>query len=191
MSADNRKLFEMVERMPTFSQSVVRILQLTSTGDAAPKELVRLVEHDPILTMKVLKLVNSAYFGLGRQVTSIKQGVVYIGVNTIKHLAISIAAIGARRIVAEHRARHLVFVIDLGHRHDIAVPREKRRKPTDRVGDLIDFRKQQQPRITPLRHRAEPVRPHHPAIRRRQIVVLVRSEDHIVSPVRRWHTMSS
>jgi HD-like signal output (HDOD) protein len=95
MSADNRKLFEMVERMPTFSQSVVRILQLTSTGDAAPKELVRLVEHDPILTMKVLKLVNSAYFGLGRQVTSIKQGVVYIGVNTIKHLAISIAAIGA------------------------------------------------------------------------------------------------
>jgi HD-like signal output (HDOD) protein len=95
MSADNRKLFEMVERMPTFSQSVVRILQLTSSGDAAPKELVRLVEHDPILTMKVLKLVNSAYFGLGRQVTSIKQGVVYIGVNTIKHLAISIAAIGA------------------------------------------------------------------------------------------------
>ncbi len=95
MSADKRKLFEMVERMPTFSQSVVRIVQLTSTGDAAPKELVRLVEHDPILTMKVLKLVNSAYFGLGRAVTSIKQGVVYIGVNTIKHLAISIAAIGA------------------------------------------------------------------------------------------------
>lgn len=95
MSADKRKLFEMVERMPTFSQSVVRILQLTATGDAAPKELVRLVEHDPILTMKVLKLVNSAYFGLGRQVSSIKQGVVYVGVNTIKHLAISIAAIGA------------------------------------------------------------------------------------------------
>ena len=95
MSTDRRKLFEVVERMPTFSQSVVRILQITGSGDAAPKELVRLVEHDPILTMKVLRLVNSAYFGLGRQVTSIKQGVVYIGVNTIKHLAISIAAMGA------------------------------------------------------------------------------------------------
>jgi HD-like signal output (HDOD) protein len=85
----------MVERMPTFSQSVVRILQLTATGDAEPRELVHLVEHDPILTLKVLKLVNSAYFGLGRQVSSIKQGVVYVGVNTIKHLAISVAAIGA------------------------------------------------------------------------------------------------
>ena len=95
MNTDRRTLFDMVERLPTFSQSVVRILQLTSTGDVAPKELVRLVEHDPILTMKVLRLVNSAYFGLGRPVTSINQGVVYIGVNTIKHLAISIAAIGA------------------------------------------------------------------------------------------------
>jgi HD-like signal output (HDOD) protein len=93
--ADRRKLFELVERMPTFSQSVLRILQLTSTGNAAPKELVRLVEHDPILTVKVLRLVNSAYFGLGREVTSISQGVVYIGANTVKHLAISIAAIGA------------------------------------------------------------------------------------------------
>lgn len=81
--------------MPTFSQSVLRILELTSKGNASPKELVRLVEHDPILTARVLRLVNSAYFGLGREVTSIGQGVVYIGANTIKHLAISIAAIGA------------------------------------------------------------------------------------------------
>ena len=95
MAVDRQRLFTLVERMPTFSQSVLRILELTSKGDASPKELVRLVEHDPILTMKVLKLVNSAYFGLGRQVTSIKQGVVYVGVNTVKHLAITIAAIGS------------------------------------------------------------------------------------------------
>ncbi len=85
----------MVDRMPTFSQNVVRILDLTSDINTAPKDLVRLVEHDPVLTIKVLKLVNSAYFGLSKKVTSIKQGVVYIGINTIKNLAVSIAAIGA------------------------------------------------------------------------------------------------
>ena len=95
MAIDSERLFEMVDRMPTFSQSVVRILELTADINASPKDLVRLVEHDPILTMRVLRLVNSAYFGLSRQVTSIKQGVVYIGVNSIRHLAISIAAIGA------------------------------------------------------------------------------------------------
>ncbi len=95
MMSDKENLFELVERMPTFSQNVVRIIELTSDINSAPKDLVRLVEHDPILTLKVLKLVNSAYFGLSKQVSSIKQGVVYVGVNTIKHLALSIAAIGA------------------------------------------------------------------------------------------------
>lgn len=92
---DKEKLFELVDRMPTFSQNVVRIIEVTSDINSAPKDLVHLIEHDPILTMKLLKLVNSAYFGLGKPVTSIRQGVVYVGVNTIKHLAVSIAAIGA------------------------------------------------------------------------------------------------
>jgi putative nucleotidyltransferase with HDIG domain len=95
MAEDRGKLFEMVDRMPTFSQNVVRIIELTSDIDTAPKELVRLIEHDPILTLKVLKLVNSAYFGLSKPVNSVRQGVVYVGLNTIKHLAVSIAAIGA------------------------------------------------------------------------------------------------
>jgi HD-like signal output (HDOD) protein len=95
MTEDRQRLFALVEKMPTFSQTVLRILEITANIDAAPKELVRLVEHDPILTFKVLKLVNSAYFGLGKPVTSVRQGVVYVGVNTIKNLAVSIAAIGA------------------------------------------------------------------------------------------------
>ena len=95
MQASNEELVKLVDGMPTFSQNVIRILELTGDINAAPKDLVRLVEHDPILTMKVLKLVNSAYFGHSRKITSVKQGVVYIGFNTIKNLAISIAAMGA------------------------------------------------------------------------------------------------
>lgn len=95
MQVSNEELVKLVDGMPTFSQNVVRILELTGDINAAPKDLVRLVEHDPILTMKVLKLVNSAYFGLSKKVTSVKQGVVYIGFNTIKNLAVSIAAMGA------------------------------------------------------------------------------------------------
>ncbi len=95
MQATNEELVKLVDGMPTFSQNVVRIMELTGDINAAPKDLVRLVEHDPILTIKVLKLVNSAYFGLSKKVTSVKQGVVYIGFNTIKNLAVSIAAMGA------------------------------------------------------------------------------------------------
>lgn len=94
MSEIHNKLEKLVDKMPAFPNSVHQILTLTSDINSSPKELVEVIEHDPILTLKVLKLVNSAYFGLSREVTSIKKAVVYIGLNTIKNVAISVAAIG-------------------------------------------------------------------------------------------------
>jgi putative nucleotidyltransferase with HDIG domain len=95
MRLDHDKLAKMVERIPPFPQSVNRILEITASADCAPKEIVAVIEHDPILTMKLLKLVNSAYFGLSNEVTSIKQTVVYVGINTIKNVAITLATLAA------------------------------------------------------------------------------------------------
>jgi len=95
MELSEQSISGMLEKIPTFSQSVLRILQLTADIDCSPKDLVAQISHDPILTARVLKLVNSAYFGLSRKVDSIHQSVVYVGINTIKSLAISIAAIGS------------------------------------------------------------------------------------------------
>lgn len=95
MELSEENISKMLEDIPTFSQSVIRILELTANIDSSPKDLVAQVSHDPILTAKVLKVVNSAYFGLSRKVDSIQQCVVYIGINTIKNLAISVAAMGS------------------------------------------------------------------------------------------------
>lgn len=83
-----------VDAMPAFSASVTRVLEMTSDINVSAKELVQVINHDPVMTVKILKLVNSAYFGLARQITDINQGVVYVGFNTIKNLALTIAAIG-------------------------------------------------------------------------------------------------
>lgn len=95
MQLSEKDISNMLEDIPTFSQSVIRILELTADIDSSAKELVDQIAHDPILTAKVLKLVNSAYFGLSRQVDSIQQSVIYVGINTIKNLAISVAAMGS------------------------------------------------------------------------------------------------
>jgi putative nucleotidyltransferase with HDIG domain len=94
MSDISDKLEQLVDKMPAFPSSVNQILKLTSDVNSSPKELITVIEHDPVLTIKILKLVNSAYFGLSREVTSIKKSVVYIGLNSIKNISISIAAIG-------------------------------------------------------------------------------------------------
>ncbi len=88
------KLSAAVDAMPAFPKSVQRVLELTRDVNSMPKDLVEVINKDPVLTVKILKVVNSAYYSLPKQITSVGHAVVYLGFNTIKNLALSIAAIG-------------------------------------------------------------------------------------------------
>ena len=89
-----QKLTAAVDGMPAFPKSVQRILELTRDVNSTPKDLVDVIDKDPVVTVKILKVVNSAYYSLPKQITSVGHAVVYLGFNTIKNLALSIAAIG-------------------------------------------------------------------------------------------------
>jgi putative nucleotidyltransferase with HDIG domain len=90
----SQKLAAAVDGMPAFPKSVQRILELTRDVNSTPKDLVEVIDKDPVVTVKILKVVNSAYYSLPKQITSIGHAVVYLGFNTVKNLALSIAAIG-------------------------------------------------------------------------------------------------
>lgn len=89
-----RKLTTAVERMPAFPKSVQAILEMTRNINCLPKDLVGVIEKDPVMTMKILRVINSAYYSLPNKITSVGQSVVYLGINTIKNLALSFAAVG-------------------------------------------------------------------------------------------------
>lgn len=97
----SQKLAIAVDGMPAFPKSVQRILELTRDVNCTPKDLVQVIDKDPVVTVKILKVVNSAYYSLPKQITSVNHAVVYLGFNTIKNLALSIAAIG---ILPPHNA---------------------------------------------------------------------------------------
>jgi putative nucleotidyltransferase with HDIG domain len=80
--------------MPAFPKSVQKILELTRDVNCSAKDLVQVIDHDPVVMVKILKVVNSAYYALPRKITSINHAVVHLGLNPIKNLALSIAAIG-------------------------------------------------------------------------------------------------
>ncbi len=90
----NRKISEAVEKMPAFPKSVQKLLLLTRDINSQPKELVSVIETDPVMMVKILRVLNSSYYNWPNQITSINRSVVYLGVNTIKNLALSIATIG-------------------------------------------------------------------------------------------------
>ena len=90
----SQKLSTAVDGMPAFPKSVQRILELTRDVNCTAKDLVQVIDKDPVVTVKILRVVNSAYYSLPKQITSINHALVYLGFNTIKNLALSIAAIG-------------------------------------------------------------------------------------------------
>ena len=89
-----QKLAHAVDGMPAFPKSVQKIIELTRDVNCTPRDLVQVIDKDPVVTVKILKVVNSAYYRLPKQITSVNHAVVYLGFNTIKNLALSIAAIG-------------------------------------------------------------------------------------------------
>lgn len=94
MSEINEQLPGCVEKMPAFPQSVHRIIQLTADADCSAKDIVHTIECDPVMTVKILKVINSAFYGLPKKITSIQRASVHLGLNTIKNMALSIAATG-------------------------------------------------------------------------------------------------
>lgn len=89
-----KKLTMAVEKMPAFPKSVQKILELTRNLDCEPKHLVQVIEKDPVMTVKILRVLNSAYYNLPSKITSVNHSVVFLGFNTIKNLALSIASVG-------------------------------------------------------------------------------------------------
>lgn len=83
-----------VEKMPAFPKSVSKIIELTSSMDSSAKDIIAVIEGDPVMTGKILQVMNSAFYSLPTKITSIHRALVIIGLNTIKNLAISVAVIG-------------------------------------------------------------------------------------------------
>ncbi|MGZ5576866.1 MAG: HDOD domain-containing protein [Methylobacter sp.] len=93
-NSKNEKLISLVEKMPAFPKSVQQVVQLTSDINASAKDIVRVIECDPVMTVKILKAINSSFYGLPQKITSVQRAVVHIGLNTIKNIALGVAAMG-------------------------------------------------------------------------------------------------
>lgn len=89
-----QRLITAVDRMPAFPQSVQRVLELTRDVNVEPKAIVEVLEKDPVMAARILKTINSAYYGLPRKIASVGHAVVMLGINTVKHMALAIASAG-------------------------------------------------------------------------------------------------
>jgi HD-like signal output (HDOD) protein len=88
-----KKIERFIQKMPSLSTTVGKVLEICSRIDASPNELNRVISLDPVLTGQVLKLINSAYYSLMSKVTSLTRAITMLGMNTVKNMALSTAII--------------------------------------------------------------------------------------------------
>ena len=82
------ELQKIVKSVPMLSASASQLLQLTSQADHDLIDVINLVRNDANLTARVLKIVNSAAFGLINNITSIDRAISYLGERIIVSIAI-------------------------------------------------------------------------------------------------------
>ncbi|MDR2048986.1 MAG: HDOD domain-containing protein [Treponema sp.] len=90
----SEKIDEYIKNMPSLSTTVSKVLEVCNNPQTSPADLNRVISLDPVLVGRVLKLINSAYYGLGQQVTSLVRAIIMLGINTVKNLALSSAVLG-------------------------------------------------------------------------------------------------
>jgi len=83
-----------VSKMPPLPITVAKVLEITNSPKTSPADLNQIISLDPVLMGKVMRLINSAYYSLPNQITSLVRAIIMLGTNTVKNLALSTAILG-------------------------------------------------------------------------------------------------
>lgn len=83
------ELVEKVDEIPVFPESVSRIIRLIEDPETSARDVEREISKDQGLTAKILKLANSAYYGLSRNVKTVADATVLLGFQAVKSMVLA------------------------------------------------------------------------------------------------------
>jgi HD-like signal output (HDOD) protein/CheY-like chemotaxis protein len=83
-----RKVIGRLDNLPSIPRTYQELMRATADPEASISDVGRIVETDAAMSVKVLQIVNSAYFGLAQKMTSIQRAVVYLGIELLKGLTL-------------------------------------------------------------------------------------------------------
>src|SRR5262245_38889057 len=78
-----------ITTIATLPEITARIIKTVEDPRSSAAQLHQLVSHDPALVTRVLKVVNSSFYGLPGQIASIERAIVLLGLNAIKNIAVA------------------------------------------------------------------------------------------------------
>ena len=81
-----------IESMPALPTVAFRVMNVTADPKSTANDLMKIISPDVSLTTKILKIANSPFYGLAKEVSSLQHAVTVLGFKEIKNLVISTVA---------------------------------------------------------------------------------------------------
>ena len=78
-----------ISHIATLPEVTLKIIKLVEDPNSTAQDLNKLISNDPALCSRILKVVNSAFYGLPGQIGSINRAIVLLGLNAVKNIAIA------------------------------------------------------------------------------------------------------
>ena len=78
-----------ISHIATLPEITLKIIELVEDPNSTAHDLHSIISNDPALCSRILKVVNSAFYGLPRQIGSINRAIVLLGLNAVKNIAIA------------------------------------------------------------------------------------------------------
>lgn len=82
---------EKIQEIPTLPDVVIEVMRMMRDPDVTAAQVNEVISQDAALTGNILKLCNSAYYGLPRLISSVTQAITYLGLYTVRNLILTCA----------------------------------------------------------------------------------------------------
>lgn len=78
-----------ISHIATLPEITLKIVELVEDPKSIAQDLHKVISNDPALCSRILKVVNSSFYGLPGQIGSINRAIVMLGLNAVKNIAIA------------------------------------------------------------------------------------------------------
>jgi len=83
------KIVDSIDRLPTLPAIYTRLSDLFAQSDSTVRTIAEVISEDPTIAAKILKIVNSAFYGFPKKIGNLQRAVVILGLNEIKSMVLA------------------------------------------------------------------------------------------------------
>lgn len=81
------------ERLPSFPAIAARVIEMCGDEKVSVRELGEVLSHDTAISTKILRTINSSFYGLRSRVTTVERATAMLGINAVKMLALGFSLV--------------------------------------------------------------------------------------------------